>query len=87
MTDWRFSDPQWIHLIWGVLAITGLLLWLDYRGNRGLERFLATVMHDRLVHRPTSVRRTWRTIQILIGAGGDWARREIRRIARDALSS
>lgn len=68
MTDWRFSDPQWIHLIWGVLAITGLLLWLDYRGNRGLERFLATVMHDRLVHRPTSVRRTWWTILLTAAA-------------------
>lgn len=67
MTDWCFAEPEWIHLAWAVLAVAVLLLWLDHRGSRGLERFLDAVMHDRLVHRPSGARRTWRIV-LLTGA-------------------
>ena len=68
MTDWRFAEPQWIHLTWAVLVLTMLLLWLDHRGSRGLEQFLSTLMHKRLVRRPSAVRRTVRILLLAAAA-------------------
>ena len=68
MTDWRFAEPQWIHLTWAVLVLTMLLLWLDHRGSRGLEQFLSTLMHKRLVCRPSATRRTVRILLLAAAA-------------------
>ena len=41
MSDFRFAEPGWALMLWGVLAFTGLLLWLDARSGTALARFLS----------------------------------------------
>ena len=63
-----FAEPQWIHLIWLVLAFVTVMFWFDRRGERGLSRFLSAVMQQRLVNRP---RRSARLLRIgLLGVSG-----------------
>lgn len=68
MSDLRFAEPQWIHLIWLVLAFVAVLMGLDQRGSRGLDRFLSTIMQQRLVSRPKRSRRLLRIA--LLGFAG-----------------
>ncbi len=40
MNELRFAEPQWIHALWLVLAGVLVLIWLERRGGRVLERFV-----------------------------------------------
>lgn len=68
MTAVHFADPQWFHLVWAVLAFGGLLIALEGRGNKLLERFLHPAMQARLVSKPASGFRILSTA-LLIFAG------------------
>ncbi len=53
MIDLHFAEPQWVHLLWIVLAFVAILAWLEYRGGDALSRFISgvlqtiTVFHSR----------------------------------------
>ena len=68
MSQFRFDQPQWIHLVWAVIAFVAVLIWLDHRGTAGLDRFLSIIMQQRLVSRPKRFRRVLRIL--LLGACG-----------------
>ena len=68
MIDLHFAEPHWVHLTWVVAALCAALLACDYRGGRGLERFLSTLMQGRLVSRPARWRRV--TGHVLLAASG-----------------
>jgi len=56
-----FANPYWVHLLWLVAAIMGLMIWLEFHGSARLGRFLSGIMQDRLVARPTIRRRMLKT--------------------------
>jgi len=56
-----FANPYWVHLLWLVAAITGLMVWLEFHGSARLGRFMSRAMQDRLVSRPTIRRRLLKT--------------------------
>jgi Ca-activated chloride channel family protein len=47
--DW--AHPERVHLLWAVLALVGLLAWLELRGQDLLARFVSAVMAGRLAER------------------------------------
>ncbi len=57
MNEFRFANPGWIHLLWVVLAVAGLLVFLEFRGRSVLERFVSRIMQPRLVRRTSLLRR------------------------------
>ena len=57
MSDFRFAEPQWVHALWAVLLLTVLLIALEVRSNRSLDRFLSRALQSRLVGQTTRVRR------------------------------
>lgn len=65
MTDFRFAEPAWGMLLWGVLAFTIALLWLEARAGGTLARFVSPLMQARLVRSPSVARR--RTSIALLG--------------------
>ena len=66
MFGWDFLHDGWVHLIWAVLAIVGVLIALELRGRDALARFLSPEMQRRLALRAT----TGRTIARLVVFGG-----------------
>ena len=52
MNEFRFAEPGWIHLMWLVLAVAGLLAYCEFRGRSVLERFVSRLLQSRLAHRP-----------------------------------
>lgn len=56
MPDWTNRDPEWIHLIWAVAALTALWIILELRGKDALARFLSPTMQARLVTRASTAR-------------------------------
>lgn len=68
MSDLTFTEPQWIHLVWCVLALVTLLVWLDQRGSSGLDRFVSPLMQQTLATRPQRWRRLLRIF--LLGLSG-----------------
>jgi len=65
VSEFRFAEPAWAMLLWGVFAFTALLLWLDARSGTALSRFLSPLMQGRLAQAPTAARR--RTSIALLG--------------------
>ena len=57
MTGLTFAEPQFIHALWIVLAVTALLIASELRSNNLLDRFVAKTMQARLVERPGDWRR------------------------------
>jgi len=57
VTDFRFAEPHWIHLVWLVVLFVGLLVWFETRGNTSLDRLVSPLMQKRLVLRPSRGRR------------------------------
>lgn len=57
MSDFRFASPDWSACLWGVLAVTGALLWLEQRRGDALAKFVSPLMQPRLVSRPPMWRR------------------------------
>ncbi len=68
MSEFRFAEPEWIHLQWGVLAFSAWLLWLESRRGGALSQLVSSALQDRLVRRPTSWRRRARIV--LLGLSG-----------------
>jgi len=64
VSDFRFEQPQWVHLVWAVLAFVAIMFWLDRRGSSGLDRFLSAFMQQRLVRRPKPLSRLMRIVLI-----------------------
>ena len=56
-----FANPYWVHLLWLVAAIAGLVVWLEFHGSARLGGFISRAMQDRLVNRPTIRRRLLKT--------------------------
>jgi Ca-activated chloride channel family protein len=65
MSEFRFAEPAWGLLLWGVLAFTALLVWLDVRSGAALSRFLSPLMQSRLAETVSTARR--RTAIALLG--------------------
>ena len=65
MSEFRFAEPGWAMLLWGVLAFTALLVWLDARSGTTLARFLSPLMQGRLAEAASAARR--RTSIALLG--------------------
>lgn len=65
MSDFRFAEPGWAMLLWAVLALAGLLFWLDARAGDRLARFLSPLMQSRLAEPVSPARR--RTAIVLLG--------------------
>jgi len=65
VSDFRFAEPGWAILLWGVLAFTAALVWLDGRAGTTLSRFLSPLMQGRLAEVPSAARR--RTSIALLG--------------------
>ncbi len=57
MSDFRFAEPHWIHLVWLVIVFIGMLIWLDQRGMASLDRLISPLMQMRLVMKPSRSRR------------------------------
>jgi len=55
--DLHFAEPQWVHLLWVVLAYLVLAAWLDGRHDDALGRFMTRPLQARLVHRTRPVQR------------------------------
>lgn len=68
MSDFRFANPDWSFALWGVLAVVGLLLWLEQRRGHALSQFVSTVMQPNLVSRFTMLRRM--SVIVLLGLSG-----------------
>ena len=49
MNGLSFAEPQWIHLLWAVVAFVVLLGWLDRRGADALGKFMTPVLQTRLL--------------------------------------
>jgi Ca-activated chloride channel family protein len=54
--DWRFAEPERIHLVWAALAIIGLLVVLELRSRGALASFLSPVMQRRLTAQASGLR-------------------------------
>jgi Ca-activated chloride channel family protein len=65
VSEFRFAEPGWGLLLWGVLALTALLVWLDVRAGTALSRFLSPAMQARLAETASVARR--RTAIALLG--------------------
>ena len=48
----RFAEPHWAVALWVVAFFLLLLLWLDQRGSRALDRLVSPVLQQHLVSRP-----------------------------------
>lgn len=57
MNQFRFANVEWIHAMWLVSLLAVLLVALELRGVRVLEKMLSPLMQGRLVHRPSVGRR------------------------------
>ena len=68
MTDVHFAAPEWVHLLWIVLAVVLLLVWLERRGGDALDRFVGGTLRTRLLTGPSRGQRTAR-ILFLAAAG------------------
>lgn len=51
MSSLHFDQPKYGHLFWCVLVLLVISLWLELKRNAALDRFVSTVMQDRLVRR------------------------------------
>ena len=56
--DIVFANPAWIHGVWAVLALTGVLAYFEFRGRDALGRFVAAPMQARLAHGASVARRS-----------------------------
>ena len=66
--DVHFAAPQWVHLLWIVLAFVVLLAWLERRGGDALDRFVGVALLPRLLAGPSSGQRAARIV--CLGAAG-----------------
>lgn len=57
MNSFRFANPQWLHLVWAVLALGITLVAIELRGQSTLDRFLSPSMQKKLVRRQSMFRR------------------------------
>ena len=68
LPDIHFADPGWVHLLWPVFSIVGLLIWLELRRDGALDRFVSTALQARLVSGPSVTQRAAR-VGFLAAAG------------------
>lgn len=59
MNQFRFANLEWLHAMWIIVGLAGLLIMLELRGGRIMERLLSPLMQSRLVRRPSMTRRVW----------------------------
>jgi hypothetical protein len=59
MNQFRFANIEWLHAMWIVLGLALLLVALELRGGRIMDRLLSPLMQSRLVKRPSLARRLW----------------------------
>ncbi len=62
MSGIHFAEPQWVHLLWVVLAVAALLAWLERRGGSALSRFISRNQQPHLVRQTSSGRRATRLL-------------------------
>ena len=53
----RFAEPAWALALWAVAFFLVLLLWLDQRSSRALDRLISPALQEQLVTRPGSFAR------------------------------
>jgi Ca-activated chloride channel family protein len=68
VSEFRFADPHWVHLLWAVLAFALALFLLERRGSDALDRLVSPALRARLVRAPAGWRRAAR-IALLALAG------------------
>ena len=62
MTEISFAEPQWVYLLWAVLAFLAVLAWLDRRSGDALERLVSTALWPRLLSGPSVTQRAARLV-------------------------
>jgi Ca-activated chloride channel family protein len=65
MSDFRFLEPHWVHALWALVAVLGVLFWLERRGGEALDRLMASRLQERLVQKPSPSSR--RVSLLLVG--------------------
>ena len=68
MINIHFAAPEWVHLLWVVLAFVALLAWLERRGGDALDRFMGATLRARLLAGPSGAQRLTR-IAFLAASG------------------
>ncbi|MCA9140759.1 MAG: VWA domain-containing protein, partial [Planctomycetales bacterium] len=68
MSNFRFANPDWSAALWCVLAVVGLLFYLEQRRGRALSTLVSTEMQPHLVTRLSLLRRY--TVIVLLGLSG-----------------
>ncbi|MED5262310.1 MAG: VWA domain-containing protein, partial [Myxococcota bacterium] len=64
----RFAEPDWALALWVVAFAVVLLLWLEQRGTRALDRLVSPALQARLVERPRRAQRVLRIILLGLSA-------------------
>ncbi len=64
----RFAEPGWALALWVVAFAVVLLLWLEQRGTRALDRLVSPALQVRLVERPRRAQRVLRIVFLGLSA-------------------
>ncbi len=65
MNDFRFAQPEMVHLFWLVIVLAVLCVWLQQRSRAALDQFLTVAMQSRLVQ-CLPVGRRWASLIFLV---------------------
>ncbi|MCP5040303.1 MAG: VWA domain-containing protein, partial [bacterium] len=57
MSDFRFAEPEWIHLLWGVAVLAGLLVSFERRAGKRFAELVSDALQARLVVGPSAGQR------------------------------
>jgi len=57
MSDFRFAEPEWIQLLWGVLLLGVGLVFSERRAGSQLQQLVSTLLQQRLVSGPSAGQR------------------------------
>ena len=69
MSDFRFADPHWVHLLWLVASAFALLAWRDRRGGAALARLVPIRLQSMLVRSASGRTRTLALGLLALAAG------------------
>jgi Ca-activated chloride channel family protein len=65
MSEWRFIDMGYVHLVWAAIAFAGLMLVLELRSRDALGAFLSPAMQQRLTAQASLARTVLRLSLVL----------------------
>jgi Ca-activated chloride channel family protein len=66
VSEFRFAAAHWSHVLWGVFALAGLLLYLEQRASRSLGSLVSPELQSHLVQGPGPNQRRLRIVLLCI---------------------